>query len=139
MENIMIIYDSAYQKLLYHKEIEAFEEIWKAESENLTDELYKEDFLALIEVGFRIPFNKVLIDHREFRFVITPELQIWHVENIFSISAQYVKGKTKVANLVSSDFFSQLSIEQTFDESTDTELFVSKYFQSREDAVKWLL
>lgn len=135
-----IIYDSAYQTLLYHKDSEFFEEIWKEASVELTDELYKEDFLKLIEVGFHIPFNKVLIDHRHFYFTISPQLQAWHLENIFSISIQYISGKTRVANLVAPNFYAQLSIEQTFEElKLEEGIFESLYFDDRTAAVRWLL
>ncbi|TAH21208.1 MAG: hypothetical protein EAZ08_04205 [Cytophagales bacterium] len=137
--HISIIYDSQYQTLLYHTESGIFEEIWKEGSRELTDELYQEDFLKLIKVGFRIPFNKVLIDHREFHFTISPELQTWHLENIFSVSIQYVTGKTKVANLVTPDFYAQLSIEQTFEEVKTDKFIDFLYFDDRIAAVRWLL
>lgn len=134
----IIIYDSSFQTLLYHEDIALYEEIWKEESKNLTNDLYKEDFLHLIKVGFLIPFDKVLIDHRQFYFTISPELQTWHLENIFSVTAQNIKGKVKVANIVTEDIYVQLSIEQTFDEFPDDSILQALYFSSKKAALDWL-
>lgn len=138
MEDPIVVYDSTYQTLLHYPGLAFYEEIWKTESDDLTDDLYKEDFLKLIQTGFRIPFDKVLIDHRAFHFVISPELQIWHNTHIFAVSIQYIKGKTKVANLVTEDFCAQLSIEQTFDEVDNNTPFEARYFSDREEALGWL-
>jgi hypothetical protein len=95
MEDPLVVYDSTYQTLLHYPSLAFYEEIWKAERDDLTDDLDKEDFLKLIQTGFRIPFDKVLIGHRTFHFVISLELQIWHNTHTFAVSIQYIKGKQK--------------------------------------------
>lgn len=80
------------------------------------------------------------LDNRLNFFVISPELQQWHAKNISTQIAKTLPNPEllKVAIVVSEDFISQLSIEQTLEEHATTGE-ISRYFEDECEAREWLL
>ncbi len=104
-------------------------------TEDQTVEEYKEDILKWASiVEAKCPVNQ-LVDERNMRFLITPDLQIWINKNIIATAIKH--GLRKVAFLVSEELFSQVSIEQAMEENTNSLLKV-RYFDKRENALEWL-
>ena len=81
--------------------------------------------------------EKSLVDTSQFLMSVSPETQVWVNENIHVRSLQ--AGIKKFAYLVSKDLFSQVSIEQTMEESNASESFQTKYFENEKEAIDWLL
>jgi hypothetical protein len=76
------------------------------------------------------------VDARKFEFVILKDMQGWIQENIISVLNQV--GVQKWAVISTPEFVSQVSIEQTI-ESKRNNIFKAEYFDSEEDAMRWLL
>ena len=134
--------DNKFFVAYYDEEHKLFEQIWLPESEYMTNEDYKATALANAakgkELGLKI--DLYLLDNRNFLFVMAPEMQTWQAENVSSKVADYVTDPAalKVAIIMSSDFISQLSIEQAINEGhSDSESF--RYFDDVEEAREWLL
>lgn len=104
-------------------------------TENQTEEEYKADMLVWINIIKKEKPVYQLVDERNMRFVIAPEVQIWINKNVLAPAIK--SGLRKIAFLVSEELFSQVSIEQAMEENTNSLLKV-KYFDKKADAKKWL-
>lgn len=117
-------------KILYH--------IWKSTSENMQDEDFKEELLKTIkEDNEDEKYSSMVVDLRDFKFVITPEIQEWSDKNIFPLFREV--GLNRVAFVVSSDLFSQISVEQMLEEENAQKIFAKQYFDDMLKAENWLL
>ncbi|HAI76010.1 MAG TPA: hypothetical protein DCM08_07140 [Microscillaceae bacterium] len=85
---------------------------------------------------------KVVAEHKptyllslsqDFMYPITPNEQVWLVDNVFVPHHQ--NGVRKMALIMSQDFISQLSIEQLVDE---TSVVPTGMFATEEEAERWL-
>lgn len=109
---------------------------WKAETEKMKATTYHEQNTIILSMTKEHNFNKHLLDAREFKFPISPEVQKEVAERFF---AEIVKlGKQKVAFLVPTDLFAQVSLEQVMEEE-ESQTLLTRYFDSEEEAKKWLL
>lgn len=132
------IYESKYQRVLYNPELSIFEEIWLPESEYMNDDIYKQEFRDILKAAqpYRGKTDKIFIDAVNAMYVVSPELQEWHNQNVFAKLIEM--GVTRFAVLLSKDLFTQVSYEQTFEEAEDAG-FLIEYFDDREQARRWLL
>jgi len=109
---------------------------WFKTTASMFDEQYKAEMLKFIEFVVLHKPKYHLIKSIDFLYIITIEMQEWTNNTIFPqlINA----GIKKIAFLVSSEIISQLSIEQTLEEN-NASAFAIKYFDSENEAKKWLL
>ena len=109
---------------------------WFDTSIDMTDEEYKEEMSANAAQCTIQKLPLALVDLRKFKFMITPEVQTWTDQIIFP---QFIaSGLKRIAFVVSSDLFAQVSLQQMMDEKIAKEQFASKYFETKEDATQWL-
>jgi len=102
----------------------------------LNDEMYKAEALEILELAESYHPVAILNDDRAFTYPIIPDLQDWI--NTTILPRYLMVGVRKAALLVSPDFFTQVSIEQTLEEDNATQ-FQIKFFDNREDAYLWLV
>ena len=108
---------------------------WTEQSKEINDDGFKKEMLELAKFFKQHQPKSVLIDMRNFYFVVGLELQEWVTKNINSILE--AMNKTKTAYVVSPDLFASVSVEQTV-EGTAEENFTRKFFDKEEEARKWL-
>jgi len=110
-------------------------------SEDQSEEDFKEASIKYTEfIEYHEP-DFFLSDLRSYRYVVTPALQNWAVQNSSSrIMKTPVK---KLAIVVSEAFITQLSVEQHADEAqkqrSEEEGKPLRYFTSIEEAKQWFL
>ena len=110
------------------------EAAWKESTQKMKDDDFKSSIKLLWKL---IAENKpigLLADTRLFFYAIPPQVQEWYGANITEGLGSTTK---KVAMLLSSEFFSQISIEQTIQEDNRTG-FSTQYFDDAEKAIEWL-
>ena len=131
------VFDSKYQKVDSYEEKQLLHFIFKPETEEMTNQIYKDEYLKIIELfnNHTTRISKTLVDMRHFLFSMEPELQLWHNQNVFAAAIKM--GMKKMAILVSTDIFTEVSVQQTVEEEK-TQSFETKYFDSEEAAKKWL-
>ncbi len=78
----------------------------------------------------------MLSNTKDYKFTITPDLQEWSVTHIFE--PMVAAGVRKLAMIVSSELFPQISLEQFVDEYEEKQL-TTKYFEDLEEARQWLI
>ena len=127
--------NNSIQTIEYIEVNKLITQTWKATSENLTAEDFKNQMLELAKYFKELQPEKVLIDMRKFFFAVNPDLQDWVNENV---NSKLAKVNAKTAFVVSSDLFTKISVEQTLDENDGAEVN-SKFFDDYEDAKTWLI
>ncbi len=103
---------------------------------DLDDDMYKTEALTILKLAEDYRPLGILTDNRNFNYTIVPDLQHWIATTILP---RYLSiGVQKGALVVSSDFFTQVSIQQTLEEDIATK-FQIRYFDNREEAYTWLI
>ena len=136
------VLENKYCSIYLDLSLDLFEQYWHSESLHMEEEDYKETHLTMRDHLAENAYtpHRFFLDNRLNFFVISPELQEWHAKNISTKVVESLPnpGLLRVAIIVSEDFISQLSIEQTIEEYTSTNEF-TKYFQDEVQAREWLL
>jgi len=128
------LYKSPYISIYFIKEYNLIESAFT--SEEISENNFKKELLSFLEICRKYVPKQTIWDLRDFSFAITPIIQDWIDENINKVEVEL--GVKKEAFLMSKNFISQLSIEQSMDEEYGKKL-QAKYFSEREDAINWLL
>jgi len=108
--------------------------LWSDKTDDLTVELYKSEMLIFVGYFLKYTPEKLLNDLSRGSFIVTPDLQLWTVQNVYVHYASIVK---KSAIVLSKDFLTQLSVEQIVEEH-HTRNFPTKYFSDIKIAKIWL-
>lgn len=109
---------------------------WLETTESISDV----KFMAEIEIAAKEvekhKMKKILLDCKNFKYLISPEIQI---KTDYIIMQSYYKvGLEKLAILLPEDLFYKISIEQTIETNKNFHSFISKYFSNVEEANNWL-
>ena len=108
---------------------------WLQASGRMQDEDFKAAILAEKIVIETAKPKYIFADTLDMKFSIYPDLQEWHNKEIFPV---FVKvNLRKLAVLVSSDLFTQVSIDQLIGEGKGGEM-VTQYFEDEKKAIEWL-
>ncbi|OJJ22383.1 hypothetical protein BKI52_06790 [marine bacterium AO1-C] len=130
------VYESKYLKVAHHQTEQMFHYVFNEKTWNMTAEeylLHLQDFIKIIR---KYRPKRILGDMADFNFVIPPELQEWIDQHLFSVYAEI--GFEKIAILLSTQYITNLSIQQTMEEDS-TLAFKSEYFEDTEAAKEWLM
>ncbi len=132
----MEIYKSDYQTINFDESKSILSKSWTAKTEELDADTFHEEINKVVECAEANHAKYFLDDTREFCFTITLELQSWVDNEVFPrfIAA----GLKKYAIIVSKEFISQLSIEQTMEGEKGSQSFEVQYFDNKEEARQWI-
>lgn len=128
-------YESKFSKLFYDAERSFIKAVRKGDTENMSDEDYRNDMLALLDILKEKKATHVLMDNSEFHFTIAVELQDWASQHIVIPAAE--NGLRRLAFIESDDIFANVSSRQAM-EVKRGETLTFRYFDDKEKAVKWL-
>lgn len=131
----MEAYKSTFQTIRVYEDLKLLAKEWTTDTEYMSEQKFKEEVEKIAEVAEKYKVEKFHDNTTNFLFPISPELQTWVNESIFTrfIAA----GLKKYALIVSKEMIAQLSIEQTMEEENASN-FQVKYFDSPEKASEWL-
>ena len=113
-----------------------FIRIWKNEQETMTDEDFKEAMKEQAELVTHYQLDKILIDAREMNYTVAPKIQDWTNTEIVPLIAPFSK---KLAIVMPTDLFEQVSFEQSMDDAKEVSPIDDKYFNNFGEAKKWIL
>lgn len=130
------VYESRFLTIFYEKENDLFIEVFSPETEDMDEATYKEEMLKLLELTEKYRPTKALVNLKDFRFTIEPKLQEWQDKHVFAKGVEL--GLAWTAILVSSDFLTQVSVEQSLNEEAGKQTN-SQYFEDEKSAREWLL
>lgn len=132
----MEIYRDRFRSVSFEKNNKILYVEWFPESEHITDEEYLDASRKTPEFALQNKAIGILMNTLNFRFVVVPEIQKKLNEEVIP---QYLKnGVKKFAMLIPQQLFSQISIEQAVDYSSNEVKQNVRYFDSEEKAEKWL-
>lgn len=132
----MEIYQSLYLTIRYTESDSLFVLDWSPETEDISDAGYQKELLAYAKNLQKYKPRRVLIDASKAVYAITPEMQQWINKNVIAVAIG--SGLQKTATLLSRDFITKLSIEQTFDEDKSAAIS-RRFFEKHDQAMQWLL
>ncbi len=133
---MITIIEDTYRTLHFYKEQSLFEDVWSSNSYNMNEQLFKQATHQHYEARAKYAPELMLSDVRAYAFTVNPELQAWLAYEAKQQEKDIIPLK-KIAILVSEDFITQLSVEQSFEELKIDQR--TKYFTDREEALRWLV
>lgn len=129
------VYESPYCLIWADKERCLIETVRTPDTEVISEEEYKADVLEWSRIVQEYCPKFQLVDERNFHFVLEPSLQQWL--NVSLVGPAIRAGMQKVAFVVTSDIFAQISIEQAMEEASGSPLEI-RYFEDYDEARNWL-
>lgn len=131
-----IVYKDRFVEFFYEAQHTLFFDKWTVETDEMTEEKFKELILLRLHFIQEKSIKFALTDTKEFVYPIRPDLQDWIVENSSEVEKTY--GLQKHAFIMPEDFITNLSVEQFIDEAEEKEMATSAYFSNQEEARNWL-
>lgn len=134
----MELHLSKFHQIRYNKTNKTLTNNWLSHSEFMTKAQYQDEITCWFELYNKYLPEYLFTDSCYFYFPISPDLQLWNSSLINKLENRILK---KWAILISHDFFSQLSIEQTINESNDAIGSFGttiQYFEDETEAKEWL-
>jgi hypothetical protein len=124
----MELFRTNYSSAVYLAELKCIE-FTRFQSETMTDEIYKTEMLRLVDSLRQHKPQYVLMDNKNFKFVISPETQTWVNTNILAEAGKL--GIQGVLFIISDELFSQISVEQAMEDAEGKKI-KTHYFPSKE-------
>lgn len=128
------ILNNTYAEIFYHTEADYIVLRFKLASAQMSDTDFQDVMLTYAQWVEKQQISKLLLDNRELRYIIVPEMQEWITQKVTprTSSLRYV------ANVVSEDIFAEVSAEQSIEESQKIRPLETNYFRSTQEAIDWL-
>jgi len=130
------VYQSRFMRILFEAKTGILHEIWSSETVMMNDEDFKAEIAEQIKASKDKKPTSVFVNGISMLFPISLELQQWMNTEVFPTFLKL--GLRKIAFLSSADLVTEISIEQTMDESTGAS-FESGFFNDRDMAKDWLM
>ncbi|OJJ18463.1 hypothetical protein BKI52_22880 [marine bacterium AO1-C] len=131
-----ILHNSKFYHIRYEKEHELFHYYHPPETLDMTAGQYLQELEIFIKHALKHKPKVVLGDMRDFNFIITPYIQEWIDEHLFT--AMEAIGLQKNAILLTPQFIIQLSVKQAIEENPNATI-KTRYFDNERAAREWLL
>ncbi|WP_338793952.1 hypothetical protein [Bernardetia sp. MNP-M8] len=132
----MKLYQSNYLQIDAFDEQKLLELTWLPATANMTSEEYKNEHVELLKFMLDKKVERILGNIKELGFVANPKVQEWMNVNIFVPAME--AGFSKLAVVMSTEFFAQLAIEQVMEEEVGQQI-MTKYFDDIEEAREWIV
>lgn len=130
-----LVNESEFKNNYFYEEKKILLEDWLPNSADMNEILFKQELEKYKQLLVKYKPKAVLVNSKDLHFVISPDVQTWMAESIFTTYPSI--GMVKKAFVMSEDFFTQLSMEQHLEEDR-TNAFKSAFFHSIEAALEWL-
>lgn len=132
---MQVLTDTAFFQNTYDPNTGVFTSHVKPESANMDDATYRQEIETLVARLKEVSPKLVRGNMREMLFTIEPRTQAW--VNKVLLGCYEELGIKKLALVLSEDFFSSVSIEQTMEER-ENRLYETRFFTDPEEAMVWL-
>ncbi len=131
----MLLIESEFKTIDFQEEDALLVTRWKPTSSTLDEPTFKEQILIWLDTIKTHCPQKLFIDTTKFNFIITPEIQQWFDDQIFT--AYPDAGVQKKAFLMPEDLFAQVGIQQAT-QAPKNLTFKVNYFDDEQKAMDWL-
>ncbi|MBN2892982.1 MAG: hypothetical protein JXL97_14030 [Bacteroidales bacterium] len=131
----MNYHSSNFSEIVIFLEKQIIIQNWHKKTSFMTDNQFLKEMSHLKKAVVNHNPCSLLVNMSEFRFIVSPELQLWVNKNV---NKSIVENKIKkVAFVRSQDDIAAISVNQTITEDEGLGMN-SKIFNSADDAEKWL-
>lgn len=138
-DSYKVIYQIAFKTMYFDENTGTVITIWNSNSANITDEDYMNDTEATMDLIRESEAKFMISDHRENRFIISPDLQKWYAELIAHVLGNSSFEKCAVVITTDLNLLSALEEIRTNIESSDNDNTIAfKFFNGMKDAEKWI-
>ncbi len=128
--------ETPFVNFITNKETGTLSMFWKPSSAEMSDDEFKVAITTAVEAAEKHELTNIYVDAREYFHTLVTHLQEWHDSVI--VPKYIAIGITKIGFVMPEDFFTQISIEQTFEEDAASASLQTKYFDSEAAAKSWL-
>jgi len=130
------LFENKFVCVVFDSSQSLIEGTWFPSTIYASDEDFKTWSIEVVRYTQEYQAQRMLANTKDYKFTITPDLQEWSVSHIFEPMA--AAGIRKLAMIVSSDLFPQVSLEQFVDEYGEKQI-TTRYFEDVEEARQWLI
>lgn len=132
------IYKDQFVTLFFDKKNSLMLETWHTATQDMTEDQFKNYLRVWSGLMIENEVKYVFSNMTNSRFLISPKLQMWLVENITPLVNKYGLFE-KHAFLKSNNFLADLALEQFIDENNDAKTgVIAQCFDHEKDAMEWL-
>lgn len=131
-----VVYHSKYQKITHNKNSSELHFNWAPSTLQMEDQDYQKELGEALKYLTQFKPQKTLINLKQFAYTVDPDMQNWVKEHFLDCMA-HQKLNNLSALVKADDFFAQKSVEQSLEDSLQENY--SKYFDSKEEALDWLV
>ncbi len=137
--SFQVIYETGFKTIYFNEELSTILTIWNANSEHITDDDYRNDAEATMDLIRDSDAHHMISDHRENKFNISPDLQKWYAELIAHVLGNSSFKKCAVVITTDLNLLSALEeIKSNIENSEEENTIAYKFFNSMKDAEKWI-
>lgn len=129
------LYRSVYQSIEFFPEYSIMKRVLHSHPENMGRPGFHNEWLEYAKTIRDKQPKYILVNARNFDFLILKEMQQWINEHVISVFNEI--GLQKWAIVIPPQFLHQVSIEQTIEANPDNN-FEVRYFETEEEAMHWL-
>lgn len=129
------LYESSYSNITYLPKESLLINRWKPETTEMDEPLFRKEIAALLTKMRYCKPQSLLVDTRNFHFIIAPDLQEWFDQIVYLTYLEI--GLKKKAFLTPADLFTKVALEQT-NQSSKNDAIKVKFFTQEEEAQTWL-
>jgi len=129
------VFENQFITIYYESDKLLLPHYWTDKTAEMSDEDFRENISTILKFIIQKGAKNLLSDSMKFYFPISPESQEWVNTSFFP--AVIKEGLKKYAIMMTTDFLSQLSIEQTIEEEAG-QLLPVKYFDDEQKAREWI-
>ncbi|AZQ61214.1 hypothetical protein EI427_02950 [Flammeovirga pectinis] len=131
----LIKYKSDFQVIEWNESTKIVKSSWNTPI-NLSEKLYREELNQYFKMIEELTPSLILVDAIKAYYNIHPDTQEWINQRNIEIHKKI--HLRRMAWVVSSDLFSQVSFEQALDDVKSNNIFKLQYFDNVEEAENWL-
>ncbi len=131
----MKLASNIYWNVDYNEVDNIIETKWSRESVSLSAQNFQQHLIEFSQFVAMYKPKGFITNSQEGHYVIAPDLQTWHDNEIIPIYIQ--SGLRKIAFILPPNIFSAVSLEQTFEEK-QAKLLLVKYFEDETKARNWI-
>jgi hypothetical protein len=131
---MQIISSDKYHQIYYYPETSYFRFVNLPDNVEMTNEIFMAIMSNYAELVEKYEPRYLLLDSRWGAFSVSPMVQEWVAHEI----APRTMSIKRIVNLISSDLFAQISVEQLMEEQKIADFYVVNYFEDQQAGEDWL-
>jgi hypothetical protein len=135
-----VIYEISFKTMYFNPETSTIITVWNSKSAFMSDQDYKSDAEATVELIKDSEARFMISDHRENKFNISDELKQWYAELIAHVLGN--SGFEKCAVIITDDLNLLSALEEiktNIEKAEKDHTILYRFFNDLKEAEKWMI